>query len=111
MLHLSPEEQRWLDAYRQILDDQFPGLVEEFLIFGSKARGDSTPDSDLDLLLVIREGDWRRKEEITRPGNMLAIGTEVVPSFVVYTREEWEQRREDRAPFWQTVTRDGVPVL
>ena len=45
------------------------------------------------------------------PGNMLAIGTEVVPSFVVYTREEWEQRREDRAPFWQTVTRDGVPVL
>ena len=23
----------------------------------------------------------------------------------------WEQRREDRAPFWQTVTRDGVPVL
>ena len=49
MLHLTPEEQRWLDAYRQFWTTSFLAL--------------------------------------------------------------WEQRREDRAPFWQTVTRDGVPVL
>jgi len=85
-------------------------MVEEIVVFGSKARGDSTEDSDLDLLLVIREGDWRLKEAIARPGHLLAAGTEVVPSMMVYTLTEWEQRRRVRAPLWQTVTRDGVPV-
>ncbi|MBT4500260.1 MAG: nucleotidyltransferase domain-containing protein [Gemmatimonadetes bacterium] len=80
------------------------------LIFGSKARGTATEGSDLDILLLIREGDWRLKEAVTKPGYMLSIGTEVVPSFLVYTRKEWEARRQEQAPIWQTITRDGVAV-
>jgi len=41
---------------------------------------------------------------------MLSIETGVVPSFLVYTREEWEARRQGQAPIWQTITRDGVAV-
>ena len=110
MLKLTPDEQTWLEAYRLVLDERFSGLVETFLIFGSKARGDAGPDSDIDVLLVIREGDWQVKESVTHPGYELSIGTDVVPSFVVYTKDEWEARRKSQAPFWQTVTRDGVMV-
>lgn len=109
-MKLSCSEQEWLDAYRSELDAKFSGLVEQMLVFGSKARGDSTRDSDLDILLVIKEGDWRQKEALTYPGYLLSIGTEVVPSFVVYTAAEWEQRRLIQAPLWQTVARDGVEV-
>ncbi len=107
---LSPDEREWLDAYNAELDTQFPNLAEQMLVFGSKARGESTQDSDLDILLVIKEGDWRQKEALTYPGYLLATGTNVVPSFLVYTAEEWEQRRRDQAPLWQTVTRDGIDV-
>ena len=110
MLKLTPEEQQWLDTYRKILDEQFPGLVEDIIIFGSKARGTATDDSDVDILLIIKEGDWRRKQAVAEPGYMLSIGTDVVPSFIIYTKGEWEDRRKGRAPFWQTVTRDGVAV-
>lgn len=110
MLNLTLEEQQWLNEYRKALDEQFPGLVEDIIIFGSKARGTATPDSDLDILLLIKEGDWSRKQAIREPGYTLSIGTSVVPSFIVYTKAEWEHRRQGRAPFWQTVTRDGVPV-
>lgn len=77
---------------------------------------------DFDVLLLIREGDWRlqskianakgieRQEAVTQPGYLLSIETEVVPSFLVYTREEWETRRQGQAPIWQTITRDGVAV-
>ena len=111
MLKLRPDEQTWLDDYCRELNEGFPGIVEEVVVFGSKARGDATTDSDLDIMLIIREGDWKQKEALTRPGHLLAVGTDVVPSYVVYTREEWEQRRERRAPLWRTVSRDGVPVL
>ena len=110
MLQLTPDEQSWLDEYRQVLDEQFPGLVDEFIVFGSKARGTATEDSDLDVLLIIREGDWWKKDEISHPGYDLASEATAVPSILVFTRDEWETRRRKQAPFWQTVTRDGVAV-
>ena len=109
-MKLTSEEQAWLDAYRKVLAEQFPGLVERIIIFGSKARGTATPDSDLDVLLIIREGDWRSKDALAAPGYDLVIGTDVVPSILVYTTQEWEDRRQLRAPFWQAVDRDGVRV-
>lgn len=109
-MKLSREEQAWLDAYRQTLAEQFPDLIEEIIVFGSKARGTDTADSDFDLLVVIREGDWRLKDAVAQPGDRLAVGTDVVPSIIVLTRAEWETHRKRQAPFWLTVTRDGVAV-
>ena len=110
MLKLTPDEQTWLEAYRRVLDERFSGLVDTFLIFGSKARGDAGPDSDLDVLLVIREGDWRLKDAITLPGYDLALGTDAVPSIQVYTVDEWHQFRERESVFQEAVERDGVPI-
>ena len=110
MLQLTREEQQWLDAYHETLTNRFPGVVEQLIIFGSKARGEATADSDLDVMLIIRSGTWQDKEALTRPGHLLAVGTDVVPSFVVYTVDEWETRRQNRSPLWQTTIRDGVAV-
>ncbi len=107
---LTPEEEQWLKDYQQLLVQRFPGLVERIVIFGSKARETATADSDLDILLVIRGGGWQLKDQVTEPGYELSVGTNVVPSIMVYTQEEWEQYQRDEAPFWQTVTRDGVVV-
>jgi len=110
MLTLTPAEASWLHAYRQLLDTQFPGCIEEVTIFGSKARGEVRPDSDLDVLVVIRDGDWHRKETITRPGYDLAIGTDVVPSLHVYTVAEWEHLRRHASVFREVIERDRVSV-
>ena len=36
MLKLDTVEQSWLNDYRQALDSNFPDLVEDIVIFGSK---------------------------------------------------------------------------
>ena len=109
-MKLSRQEEHWLKSYRQVLAQQFPGLVEQIVIFGSKARETATADSDLDVLVVICRGDWKLKDLVAAPGYELSIGTDVVPSIMIYTQDEWEQRRLDGAPFWQTVNREGVVV-
>ena len=106
----TPEEQAWIKAYRQALEDQFSKLVKELVVFGSKARGSSHKDSDLDVLVVIREGDWKTKKSVADTGYALAIGTRVVPSLIVFTDEEWAFHRDREAPFWQTVVRDGITI-
>jgi uncharacterized protein len=110
MLTLTPEEQAWLDAYRRVLDEQFRGKVDELIIYGSKARGDATPDSDVDLLILIRDGDWRLEKEIAAPGYQLAIGTDVVPSIQIYTVAEWQRLAELQSVFRESVDCEGVPV-
>ena len=53
-MRLTSDEQVWLDAYRQVLQEQHPGVVARMVIYGSKARGDDHPDSDLDVLLIVQ---------------------------------------------------------
>ena len=110
-LTLTREERIWLEAYQKTLEAQFADLVKDIIIFGSKARGSSNEDSDLDVLVVIHKGNWETKKSVADPGYMLAIGTEVVPSLIVLTAEEWVYHQNCEAPFWQTVTRDGIPVF
>jgi predicted nucleotidyltransferase len=85
-------------------------LVKDFIIFGSKARGDAKPDSDLDVLVVIREGDWRLKDALALPGYDLAIGTDVVPSILICTIDEWHRLKDRRSAFRDAVERDGVSI-
>ena len=54
MLKLHPEEQTWLDEYRKALLEQQPGAVTRMLIYGSKARENANEDSDLDVLLIVK---------------------------------------------------------
>ena len=110
MARLSSEDQAWLNAYRAAITARFGHLVSSIIVFGSKARGDATADSDLDLLLVIDEGDWHVKSEIADIAYELSIGTDVVPSVKVYTRAEWEELRESESPFREEVTREGLLV-
>lgn len=109
-MNLTEAESRWLDEYREALPKEFPDLVEAVLVYGSKARGDARPDSDLDVLVIIREGDSRLKRAVRHAGHRLAAFSEAVPSIMVYTRAEWDLRREHGSPFYRAVMRDGVQI-
>ena len=111
MLNLTTAEQAWLDQYRRELRECFPGNVEDVVIFGSKARGDDRPDSDVDVLVVLREGGRQIKREARLLGHRLAAASDAVPSILVYTDAEWQERARDGSPFYRAVMRDGVHVL
>ncbi|SRR6266542_4604310 len=109
-MKLTTKDQAWLRDYQQILGKDFPGLVEQILLFGSKARGTAGPDSDIDLVVIIGAGDHKTKREVAMAGYDLAIDADVVPSFIVYTSAEWERLASTRAPFWRILERDAVVV-
>ena len=87
-----------------------PGILR-MLIFGSKARGESDRESDLDVLLIVPDQAASRKRDFRRIGYLLAADSDVVPSILAYTCQEWEARRKSGSPFRQAVQRDGVRVM
>ena len=53
-LQLTPDETTWLAEYRRALSEHHPGAVVRMVVYGSKARGESHPDSDVDILLIVK---------------------------------------------------------
>jgi uncharacterized protein len=110
MLKLTRQEQRWLDDYRKAIEEKHPGVVEEMLIYGSKARGQAHAESDLDVLLIVKNGSGPLKRKLRRIGYLLAATSDVLPSILAYTQEEWESRKRSGSTFRQAVERDAVRV-
>jgi len=106
---LLPEEKDWLDSFIGEIRRGFPETLERVMVFGSKAREEANPDSDLDVLVVVR-GNGDLKVHVRQLGYELALGKDVVPSIAVYTVQEIEQRREHRSVFLEAVEREGVVV-
>lgn len=111
MAGLTVEETTWLERYKSELAERFPGLVEEIILFGSKARGDAHEDSDIDLLVIIREGDRRLKREMAVAGHRLAIGTYAAPSIMIFTRSEYDSRAKKRVSLIHFIETEGVALL
>jgi predicted nucleotidyltransferase len=110
-MRLTADEQVWLDAYRRALQEQHPGVVTRMVIYGSKARGDDRPDSDLDVLLIVKNEAAHLKRLLRRLGYALAAMSDTVPSILAYTQDEWEDRKASGGAFQQAVERDAVLVL
>ena len=108
-MKLSSEEKTWLDTFVHAIRQRFPDKIEQVIIYGSKARGDARADSDLDVLVVVSDHSVS-KESIRLIGYELALLTDVVPSILVYTSEELQQRKRDRSVFVEVVEREGVMV-
>jgi hypothetical protein len=54
--YLTPAERRLLDAFLARLHAAAPGAVTAVRVFGSRARGTSTPESDLDVAVEPAAG-------------------------------------------------------
>ena len=111
MLMLHPEEQIWLDQYRKALIDRQPRVIVRMLVYGSKARGDAHEDSDIDVLLIVKNEAADLKRVLRRIGYRLSAKSYAVPSILAYTQEEWEQRKSIGSTFFENVEREAVRVL
>ena len=111
MLRLSPDEQTRLDEYRQVLSERHAGVVLRMVIYGSKARGDAHPDSDLNVLIIVGNDAGALKRTLRDIGYDLAATSWAVPSILAYTQDEWQHRKEKGFPFQRAVERDAVAVL
>ncbi len=78
----------------------------EVYLFGSKARGDSGPDSDYDLLVVVPD-DAPPERRRSRLAYEVLRGTGRAADVLVCTRSYFEPRRSLKASLPGTVVREG----
>lgn len=86
---------------------RIPGFIQ-MKLFGSKARGDSDRESDIDVLVVLENCHRKTRNAIYDLCYDLSVDYSVVLAPVVYARTEFESELTKVTPFYQTVAREGV---
>ncbi|MGO9466583.1 MAG: nucleotidyltransferase domain-containing protein [Isosphaeraceae bacterium] len=81
------------------------GSPHKIVVFGSRARGDARPDSDLDLL-IIEDSDLPRYERSPRYYRALA-GLFPAKGILVYTPEEVREWSDLPKAFVTAALREG----
>ena len=84
--------------------------IEDLRVFGSRARGEATPDSDLDIYLVVTELNPALRRWIDEIAWEVGFARDRVISTLVTTRRGLEQGPFGAQPVVRTIEREGIPV-
>ncbi|TKB68817.1 MAG: nucleotidyltransferase domain-containing protein [Nitrospira sp.] len=103
-------EQPIIKEFKRRVEARFPGELVRLVLFGSKARGEATPESDVDLLAVIQSDNWRLGDEIRSVGYALELEHGVVLSIQVISRNHYERLRTSGTQFFHVLEQEGVVV-
>ncbi len=79
---------------------------ERIYLFGSKARGDSGPDSDYDLMVIVPDDAPPEKKRCRRAYEALR-GTGTAADVLVWTEMSFERRLHLPASLPATIRREG----
>jgi predicted nucleotidyltransferase len=80
--------------------------AEQAWLFGSHARGQAGPDSDVDILLVVDDSSEPRYKRIQAARKMV-MDIPVPKDIIVMTRREWNAEVGSPASLAGSVLREG----
>lgn len=81
-----------------------PELLD-VLLFGSRARGDHRPDSDVDLVLILPDAADATEVLLRARKSLRHLG--VGFDLLLLTRAQWAQLRQDRSWLGRELVRDA----
>lgn len=107
-LGLKDNELKALLELKRALEERFSLL--DFRVFGSKARGDALPDSDIDVMVVV---DGYTPEVDSVVGDLvfeINLSYDCFISTVIFGREELEEGPLSESPLYKVVEKEGVRI-
>ena len=108
-MHAEVEIANVLRQLHQSLQHELGGQLEDILLFGSRARGEGRPDSDVDVLILLK-GEFDYGELIRRTSSLVAglsLEHDIVISRAFATKARYET---EQSPFYINVRREAVPI-
>lgn len=97
--------------------EQFLGLIQplmkymvEIYLFGSRCGDDWRPDSDYDILIILRKKDKVVREKLYDAVMEVLLSTGRLISLKIFTVSEFNRLKSIRTPFISNVIAKGIKL-
>ena len=108
--YLADHERAALKEFLTKLREQHGSEVVLVSLFGSKVRGDFDEESDVDVLVVIKDKNGHIRDDLVALEMDLVLKYDVVISSLIMSRENYEWHRRYRAPLYRSIEREGIDL-
>jgi predicted nucleotidyltransferase len=103
---MNTTEKRILDTFKTLLLQRVK--VHTLVLFGSRARGDADPASDMDVLVVVEDVDSTVENYISDCAWEAGFEHGIVVVPVVFSHEEWEHGLERHSLLAKAIRAEGI---
>lgn len=107
---LTVKEHQATETFLDRLHQRYPGQILQAVLFGSKARGDSGPYSDIDILIIVEEESWPLRGEISTIAARVSLEYDVLVGPRVIGRERWKSMKSRRFSLYRNIAAEGIPL-
>lgn len=108
-----PYTQKVADTLKKVVASvtaEMPGIVEQIILYGSYARGDYSPESDLDIMLLMncKHADVKHfQKAVCRIASRIGLEDDIEVSLMMQDKKTFEERLAI-LPFYRNVKDEGV---
>jgi predicted nucleotidyltransferase len=108
--HLLENERAVIWEFAHTLTRVLGDNLCEIWLFGSKARGNFTDDSDLNLLIVLRHLNPKLRGEIQRIAARISLDFDTLINTHIKDKADWDEIIQYEDTLWREVKRDGISL-
>ena len=107
---LTTKEKSALKHFKAGLKQALGSQLIELKLFGSKARGDDQPGSDIDVLTIIESDDWHIRDTVYDVATDILLQMDVCISPKVISKNRFDRLCKEGTSFIHNVSRDAITV-
>ena len=107
---LNKTEKKAVQEFKELLDKKYSKDITSVKLFGSKARGDFHKESDIDLMVVLKNANENKKDDISDLTYDLILKYRVDISPHIYSLKNFNYLNNIPTVFMQIVEREGIEL-
>jgi uncharacterized protein len=107
---MTPELQAILSELKARLTELYGERLEKLILFGSQARGDAEPDSDIDVLVVLKGEVDDSKDIHERKLDIIVDLSQRYNTLVCVTEMSSDRFHTRKSPLLINVRREGIQI-
>jgi len=106
---IGPQVKQALLACRDRIRANYP--TAEIILYGSQARGQAEPESDFDLLVLLKEDVTAEKKRVIQDALYeIGLAQDLVISTIVRSFDTWNSPISQAMPLYRAIQKEGLQV-